>query len=194
MIFFCFSATAYSSSREPRFLLPIIAAWLLACLVLANAYSGLFYSLLTLPKTERPVDTTEQMFAYLDAHPQLKVVVSPYTERLFLGASRQQNALYARIGGRIHKYDTDNLFGRNLLIYKKHFFSRRYKLNFELFEMADSVIQRQALTFLSRVYYATMLHNYGIDIGHLSEENLNAETQAIALPKRSPLLRPFNWA
>ena len=60
--------------------------------------------------------------------------------------------------------------------------------------MADAVIQRQALTFLSRVYYATMLGNYGIDIGHLSEENLNANTLAMALPKRSPLLRPFNWA
>ncbi len=100
---FCFLATAYSSSRGPHFLLPIIAAWLLACLVLANAYSGLFYSLLTLPKTERPVDTTEQMFEYLDTHPQLKVIVSAYTERLFLGASRQQNALYARIGQRINK-------------------------------------------------------------------------------------------
>ena len=71
--------------------------------MLTNAYSGVFYSLLTLPQADPPVDSVEQMFAYLDAHPQLKVLVSAYTERLFLGAIHQQNALYARFGGRTEK-------------------------------------------------------------------------------------------
>lgn len=60
--------------------------------------------------------------------------------------------------------------------------------------MTDRVIQRQAVTFINRAYHATMLGNYGVDVGHLSQESLNTETVAMALPKRSPLLRPFNWA
>lgn len=47
---------------------------------------------------------------------------------------------------------------------------------------------------ISRGYYESVLYNYGFAIGYLGRENLNTEMLAFALPKRSPLLGPFNWA
>ncbi len=82
-------------------LLPI-SAWILACLVLANAYSGVFYSLLALPKTEEPVDTIDQFLEHITAHDHLELVGSVYISQLFLQAS-PANELFHRIGQRFNR-------------------------------------------------------------------------------------------
>ncbi len=52
----------------------------------------------------------------------------------------------------------------------------------------------EATTFTSQIAAASLRHNYGLDFGHLGRENFKVEQFGVALPKRSPLLGPFNWA
>lgn len=80
-----------------------LAAWMLTCLVLANAYSGLFYSLLALPETEPFIDTIEQFFEYITTNKKVELVSSSYTDQLFLQANPQENELFYRIGQRFNK-------------------------------------------------------------------------------------------
>ncbi len=58
----------------------------------------------------------------------------------------------------------------------------------------EAVRKGKAVAFLSRVYFQSLRHNFGLyDIGHLGRERLNEEIAAVAVPHRSPLLAPFNW-
>lgn len=75
---------------------------MLACLILNNAYSGLFYSLLALPKREPPIDTVEQFLAYITVNRRVELVRSAYTNVLLLKAS-PENELFYRIGQRFNR-------------------------------------------------------------------------------------------
>lgn len=75
---------------------------MLVCLVLANAYSGLFYSLLTLPESEPLIDTLEQFFEYVTINKDVQLVSTDYTDQVFLKAD-PENLLYYRIGQRFNK-------------------------------------------------------------------------------------------
>lgn len=80
---------------------PLIS-WMFVCLVLANAYSGLFYSLLVLQETEPPINTIEQFIEYITENTKLELVSSDYTEQLFLQA-KPENELFYRIGQRFNR-------------------------------------------------------------------------------------------
>ena len=78
-----------------------------------------------------------------------------------------------------------------------YFFSTKIRLFIDMADMlplVERVVQGRAVIILSRIFYHFMVHNYGLAIGYQARESLNLETLAFALPKRSPLLRPFNWA
>ncbi len=81
-----------------------LSAWMIACLVLSNAYSGIFYSLLALPQTDPPIDTVHQFLQYiLVTDKKVQLVSNAYTEALFLKAT-PENELYYQIGQRFNKY------------------------------------------------------------------------------------------
>lgn len=75
---------------------------MLATLVLSNAYSGLFYSVLTVPRTETPVDTAEQFIEYIDAHENINFKSISYISNL-LKTIGPENELYYRIAQRFKK-------------------------------------------------------------------------------------------
>ena len=78
-----------------------LAAWILVCLVLSNAYSGIFYSLLTLPQLEPHVETVEQFLEYIEANRQLELVTNFYMEDRIL-KSGPENELFTRIARRFN--------------------------------------------------------------------------------------------
>lgn len=80
-----------------------LASWMLTCLILANAYSGLFYSLLTLRESETPIDTIEQFLEYITANKKVEFMSNAYTDQLILQANPQENELYYKIGRRFNK-------------------------------------------------------------------------------------------
>ena len=95
MTLFCFfTATNLIKVRLSLSVHWLVAAWILACLVLSNSYSGLFFSLLTLPHTEPPIDTMEQVLEYITANKKLELICSAYSEELILGASPENELLY----------------------------------------------------------------------------------------------------
>lgn len=79
-----------------------LASWMLVCLVLANAYSGLFYSLLAFPEMETPIDTIQQFLDFISTNTDVELVSSDYSKQLFLQAS-PENKLFYRIGQRFKK-------------------------------------------------------------------------------------------
>lgn len=77
------------------------------------------------------------------------------------------------------------LFNRTSIL---HFTSKK-----DLMSHLKIIKEGRAVLFFSSVYYNSWLYNYGIKIGHLARESLNAEWMALVLTNRSPLLAPFNW-
>lgn len=63
-----------------------------------------------------------------------------------------------------------------------------------LLPVAEDILAGRYTAISNRIQYFTLLHNYGLHIGHIGAESLNLDPLAMALPKRSPLLVPFNWA
>lgn len=79
-----------------------LASWMLTCLILANAYSGLYYSLLTIPETEPFIDTIEDFLDYITINKDVQLVSSTYTGQIFSQTEQSENVLYYRIRQRFN--------------------------------------------------------------------------------------------
>ena len=73
----------------------LLALWILACLILSNLYSSVFYSLLTVPH-EQLIDTVQDIFrvAQTDSH-TIFVRNNSIFQKRFLDATPNEHLFYA---------------------------------------------------------------------------------------------------
>lgn len=151
----------------------LIGPWMLALLILTNLYCSVFYSILTVPRYERPIDTIENIaqIARSDSHFILVRRQSTYSRR-FTHASPDAGLFYA-IGQHIRR--------------------TRRELDASVENVIDivendprNVVIRSRLTLVvQRLFYASKKL-------HIGSESLDSDLIAFMLPKGSPLRVPFD--
>ena len=151
----------------------LVGLWILACTVIANSYGGLFYSILTIPQFDRPIDTADDLLHFLSNPKNVLLGQILYIDS-FVRAMPEQNWLYHRLGSEYRRklvvsmtVEHDNA---NIAKYAPHFVK------------IDSIIILQGIKARLGDYF------------HVGSENINQDYKALGIPKHSPLLQPFNMA
>ena len=81
----------------------LFAIWILMAFILTNAYTGVFYSILTIPEYENSVDKIEEMTHLIDSD-SVQLITSEIWSDHFSNANQKDNELYFRFGQHIRRF------------------------------------------------------------------------------------------
>ena len=151
-----------------------LASWMLAALLLANAYSSVFYAVLTVPELERPLDTVQQLLRA--AQTDSRSIIT-----------QQQSAMYASIaeaepGGHTLYYALQQHMKRTGAVLTSSGSQMIPRIEADpktvMVTLKNGATVRRFLSASKRL--------------HISSESLELIDLAWLIPKKSPLRTPFN--
>ena len=150
----------------------IYAFWMLSCLIMSNAYSSIFYSILTVPKYQDSVDSVEDISKIAQSDSRLLFIRDKTSTLNSILKAGRDDEMYHQI--------------------RKHFERNKQKmLNIKeeilLVEKSSKNVVLESRSILR--IYRRMQAKKAL---HIGREYLGLDYISMVFPKRSPLLRPFN--
>ncbi|KAJ6221786.1 hypothetical protein RDWZM_000331 [Blomia tropicalis] len=152
----------------------LYSIWLLAMLIMTNAYTSVFYSTLTIPAYEKAIDTIDDLLNVVNDD-TFKVCVLPKS-------GINSVLVYAEPNAGVYYSIAQNIVRNNAIeLYSK------YRNDVRLIENEKNIvfISLKTSSLISRYTFATKPI-------HIGSEPLSSHHLTWALPKGSPLKEPFN--
>ena len=136
--------------------------------------------MLTVPNFNDAIDTIDDMIYYISSTDVNVEITTNYLKEF--NEAGPENIVYHTIGKIVNKYQNlIPLHSNNIItVEDKVPLLAKYLPNF--------------LWIQTRLFFKTFIEQLDLDIFHVGKENLNQDVMSVALPKRSPLLLPFNSA
>lgn len=173
LVHFCI-ATFLNQKEKHGAMRLIIGIWIFCALTLSTSYSSAFYSILTVPEFELPVDTVEDIRLLASSDSKYLLVKENSSNWLnFIGAGRE-NRVYHTIG--VHLNRTGVRFTTTLA---------------ETMSRLEEPSARYVI-LANRIVLRIYRHQYANRSLHIGRENLGIELTGYIFRKRSPLRPYFN--
>lgn len=155
----------------------LLASWFLFTTLLFNLYSSGLYSFLAFPIYERPIDTIDDLLraANGDTHTILTYSKSTFLSPSLTPDTEYYSSIFNSLRQHMLRHQVamlDNPVGSLAMMESP---SRRYIF----------ILPRTILAYSRHLYKGTVQF-------HLGSENILSDSKGLVLPKRSPLLAPFN--
>lgn len=153
----------------------IVGIWIFCALTLSTSYSSAFYSILTVPEYELPVDSVEDLSSIARSDSRTLLVKENSSNWLnFMSADPSTNRVYHTIG--MHLNRSGDRFTTSLVdvMPKLEVPSSKYVL------------------LANRIVLQIYRHQFSNKSMHIGKENLGIELTGYIFRKRSPLRGPFN--
>lgn len=148
--------------------------WLLGCVLLANLYVSVYFVLMSLPEYQKPIDTIDDLNQIALSDPRTRITT--YADSLYYNRMVEATAgdYYYALGANIRATNS------------KQFHSHREMI--ELMQRPE-VNTIAIATHYYLAYSRRMFTKRNFFIGQL---NLRDEFEAMAFPRKSPIVGPFN--
>ncbi|KAI2796417.1 hypothetical protein BLOT_015361 [Blomia tropicalis] len=155
----------------------VFGVWITMTLVLTTSYSSIFYSILTIPEYEKPIDDIEDALEFMERDSRTTIFTSAIYYKHFMKA-KPNNQLYYSLGQYIKNTNNKTIVLKG-------------RVKTLLFNHLSTI----PVIIIQTAYYGAGLQKLcGTDCFHVSSTDINQDTVSIALPKGSVLLQPFNMA
>ncbi|KAH9401370.1 hypothetical protein TYRP_016754 [Tyrophagus putrescentiae] len=151
--------------------------WMISCVVLSNIYSSVFYSMLTVPEFDRPIDTQADLARIASSNSGYQILMKAHSgfQQHFQFASASNDAP-----------TLDRLIGLHINQTK----AKMIRTQFELVKTAE---ERERVVVLGgKLLLSSNRFLFARRPLHIGSEGLGMTYLAVPLAKGSPLLGPFN--
>ncbi|KAJ6221499.1 hypothetical protein RDWZM_000044 [Blomia tropicalis] len=151
----------------------LLGSWIICTLILSTGYSSAFYSILTIPQYEKPIDSIDALIDAVDSqnYDLINVDKSLYTYHMIYAT--RENYIFYKLGQNINRTHQRLIFSAKKILWEVNK-NPRY------------------IAVLVRTLAVTNIFLNQMKFIHIARENILPDFTSFIYAKNSPLIIPFN--
>jgi len=170
----------------------IYGVWLFATLILSTAYSSIFYSILTIPIYDKPIDTIDDLVrvAKSDSH-YLLLKGNSFYYTLFSKAKPRYTLFYT-IRLHFERYILSEVRAIFIVILTITILRTKRKMIYNESEIELIESNPKNIVIATRTFLIANRQVYANKPLHIAKESIGFDLVGPMLPKKSPLKKPID--